>query len=327
MAHSIITLLTNHIAKQKLIAPGETIIIGLSGGPDSVFLLYFLHQLRSAYNLTLIAAHLNHEWRDTADRDELFCKQLCEALNIPFVAKKMSELCMTRNYDGSKEAYARYARRLFFELCVQQHGASKIALAHHKDDQEETFFIRLFRGASLSGLTGMKEQDGLYIRPLLHITKKDILDYLHHHEIAYRIDETNESSDYLRNRIRNQLIPVCNAIDARFPHTLTRTLRSLQTTEDYLEKHTDEVFTTISQVKDTKIFVDQAALLQLHPALQYRCILKWLCTEKVPFTPSESFFDEIIRFLENKAPSHRLLSSWKLCKDKGQLTLQCVKCD
>ncbi len=158
--------------KKGLIHDGARIIIGLSGGPDSVFLLHALAQLRTTRKLFLVAAHLDHEWRTESAQDMQFCKTLAESYAIPFVAKKISQLSLSYKSNGSKEEYGRKARRFFFESLAQEYNADAIALAHHADDQQETFFIRLMRGATVSGLYGMKPKDGLYIRPLLSIKKK-----------------------------------------------------------------------------------------------------------------------------------------------------------
>src|SRR5438132_9177816 len=150
----------NFIVQHHLIKSGNKIVIGLSGGPDSVFLLYFLASLQQKYNLSLIAAHLNHEWRKEADQEQQDCATLAQNLNIPFVTAKRSELSVPFKQNGSQEEYGRKMRRHFFEKVLHEHNADAIALAHHLQDQEETFFIRLIRGSSLTGLTAMKPKHG-----------------------------------------------------------------------------------------------------------------------------------------------------------------------
>ena len=141
----------------ELIKNNQTILVALSGGPDSVCLLHQMHEIAPVYNLKLIAAHLNHEWRGKdSDQDEEFCKALCEKLQIPFFSKRLSQLSGLPAYNGSKENYARRARKLFLHEIAQQNSAYAIATAHHQDDHIETFFIRLIRGASLAGISGIK---------------------------------------------------------------------------------------------------------------------------------------------------------------------------
>ena len=159
-------LIKNYIIKHNLINPHDTIIIGLSGGPDSVFLLHALLHIKDKYNLTLIAAHLNHEWRPEADAEEELCRHLARTI-LNFVSQKLSCLIITVKKNGSKEQDARLMRRHFLESVAHTYNAQRIALGHHAQDQQETFFIRLIRGSSLTGLTGIKPHAGLYIRPLL----------------------------------------------------------------------------------------------------------------------------------------------------------------
>ena len=138
------------IAHHNLIFANKTVVVGLSGGPDSVFLL---HLLSTKFNIDLIAAHLDHEWRPDSHKDVEFCRDLAKKYDVPFVTQEISELPISLKFDGSLEDVGRRARRFFFESICTSHNADLIAVAHHAQDQQETFFIRLLRGASLTGLT------------------------------------------------------------------------------------------------------------------------------------------------------------------------------
>jgi tRNA(Ile)-lysidine synthase len=312
-------------AKHQLFQQNQTIVIGLSGGPDSLFLLHYLVAKKDNLNLKIIAAHLDHEWRETSAKDAVFCKEMCTQLNIPFISKKLSELSIHIKPSGSKEQDARKARRYFFEQIAKEHSADAIALAQHKDDQEETFFIRLLRGASLTGLTGMSPKHGLYIRPLLCITKKEILDWLQQHDVAYLTDPTNISDDFLRNRIRNKLIPVINEIDPRFSGTLAKTMQRLQQTEHFLERLTVQTFENISEFNEKKnnYIINKKNFLMLDSVLQYRILVHWLTQEKVTFPVTQGFLDEIIRFIkqpENKI--HEIAKGWHITKKQNIFYIQ-----
>src|SRR5579859_4278080 len=139
-----------------LIPDNHKIVVGLSGGPDSIFLLHLLADIRTQKNITLIAAHLDHQWRSNSAEDVIFCKKACDDLGIPFVSAQASDLSVAIKPNGSKEEVGRKLRRAFLESVAQQHNAHAIALAHHLQDQEETFLIRLIRGTTLSGLIGMR---------------------------------------------------------------------------------------------------------------------------------------------------------------------------
>lgn len=306
------------IEKNNLIPKGSNIILGLSGGPDSVYLLHFLSKLKDEGLISqLIAAHLDHEWRPESDKDAQFCAQIAKKYNIPLVSRKLSGLGLQLKFDGSKEAFGRKARRHFFHKLAKEYNANIIALAHHTQDQQETFFIRLIRGSSLSGLTAMKPKHGQYIRPLLEINKQEIIDFLDKHNIPYLIDPSNVSQEFLRNRIRKYVIPALKECDERFDVKFKETLDRLTATEQFLEQVTKEKFDQIS-TEDTGIFfVNIKDLLNLHPALRYRVLVYWLCQQNVTFPVSIGFFDEILKFLQQPgSKTHQIHPSWALVKKK-----------
>ena len=310
---SLLSKVFSTILELKLIDPGSHIIVGLSGGPDSVFLLHALHHYSSQNNITLTAAHLDHQWRSDSAKDVQFCQNLCTALGVRFIPQKIENLATSFKFNGSREEMGRKYRRFFFEQLFMQEKADAIALAHHADDQQETFFIRLLRGASLSGLTGMKVRDAHYIRPLLTISKSEILYYLFEHSIPYCTDESNESDAYLRNRVRNMVIPALHKVDARFATTFTQTMKRLQQTEEFLDQLTEQTYIAITKNDAIRLKIHVPSLLALHDALQYRIIMKWLCYEKVSFSPSQSFFDELLRFLKNNNNGkHTITAQWHI---------------
>jgi tRNA(Ile)-lysidine synthase len=298
--------------EQNLICPGATIVVGLSGGPDSVFLLHYLSGIRQEFNITLIAAHLDHGWRAESVHDAAFCQELAADYKIPLILKNLKDTNVSFKVS---EELGRKARRAFFEQVAQEYGATAIALAHHADDQMETFFLRLIRGASLSGLAGIKPKDGLYIRPLLEINKQEILNYLHEHKIPYVIDASNQSDDYLRNRIRNSVIPALKACDDRFEKNFANTHAKLVETEEFLQQL---CAAQLYEMSDETKGLDIQKLLALHPVLRNRVLINWLIMHKVPFTPSQGLLDEIVRFLEKpKSGSHCFYGKWQITKQKS----------
>jgi tRNA(Ile)-lysidine synthase len=315
----MIKAISNYIQTKSLLAPGQTIVIGLSGGPDSVFLSHLLCNLRTEYNLTLIAAHLDHQWRVDSAQDVEFCRSLCAKFDVQFVDGKASEFAGTVKSNGSKEELGRKLRRLFFQQVAEVYGASAIALGHHLQDQQETFFIRMLRGTTLTGLTSMKPKDGLYIRPLLQTSKADIVAYLQQHNIPYLTDPTNESPEFLRNRIRAQVIPALKGCDDRFDTNFLRMLNHLQESEELLE--------TIAQEKLLECVLNSALdhkkLLALEPQLCKRVLLLWLVQNKVPFVPTEKFLDELLRFMSQpRDGEHRVHEQWMLKKHKEKVAIE-----
>lgn len=293
----------------------KKIVLGLSGGPDSIFLFHLLLEAKQNNILDFVAAHLDHEWRQNSYKDLEFCKKLCEKNDIKFFGAKASELNAKIKYNGSKEEAGRKLRRFFFEKILQETKSNFIALAHHAQDQQETFFMRLLRGASLSGLTCMKEIDGQYIRPLLHMSKDEILLHLHNKKIKYLTDESNNSEDFLRNRIRKNVIPAIKLCDERFDKKFESSLKQLQEAEQFLEK--------LAQDEYKNIFTDKNSgnikkFLELDAVIQRRLLIKMLCNTKSKFTPSQAHLNEMLKFLRlARAKSHILGNNWKIIKHKG----------
>lgn len=313
----------NYITKHNLLMHNNIIIIGLSGGPDSVFLMHILVEFQKKYNLSLIAAHLNHEWRLEADAEEVLCRSLSQQLNIPFISAKLSSLDPKKKYNGSKEEYARYMRRQFLEQVLHDHNADAIALGHHAQDQQETFFIRLIRGTSLSGLTGMEPRAGLYIRPLLETNKADILQWLYDKNISYAHDLSNESSDYLRNRIRSTVLPALEQCDERWNNNFLVTINRLKHDDALLDDIAHTTLTKILIQKDDKEVFDTQQFRIIHPSLYHRIIILWLIHNNVPFAITQSFLNEIIRFLSHeRGGKHDIHEEWGLVKKKGMVWIE-----
>lgn len=310
-------LLELHFNQQALAIQQPFIIIGLSGGPDSVFLLYLLNQLAQQNLIRLAAAHLDHGWREKSAHDVQWCKELCEKLAIPFYHEHAKNLTLAIKPSGSQEALGRQLRRKFFDQLSETLGAHLIALGHHADDQQETFFLRLIRGTSLNGLRCMDTFSENYFRPLLDISKSFILEYLSTHEIAYLTDFTNKSTNYLRNRIRHQVIPALQKCDARFDKKLASTIQHLRDEDDFLQELTRQAFEKLF-IKDEKTNIFKGNLKEfqtLHPVLQKRVLIYWLVQSKAHFTPQHNFLLELLKFLNSpRGGSHRVHDTWSIVK-------------
>lgn len=318
----IISSIHQFIEHHKLVPHGSRVVLGLSGGPDSVFLLHALLPLHQSGHINLIAAHLDHGWRAESQNDVDFCQRLAAQHGVRFVAEHARNLSPRKKFNGSQEELGRTLRRQFFERLADEHGSALIALAHHLQDQQETFFLRLVRGSSLSGLTCMKIKNGRYIRPLLETAKADILAYLHQNQISYLVDSTNDSHAFLRNRIRHIALPALEKCDQRFNANFTATLHKLQETEQFLETLTRSSLESAVQKIDDQWHLHLPTFFSFHPIMQHRVLVAWLCHAQATFTPSESFFDEIIRFLRQPTTaSHSLHPTWHIAKSKD---LACI---
>ena len=205
-----------YIEKNQLIRPGDGVVVGLSGGPDSVFLLYALHTLQARMGFTLRAVHVHHGIRGAeADRDEAFSEKLCVKLAVPFQAVHVAAPAYAAQHGLSLEEAARILRYEALEVARQQltTPAAWVAVAHHLDDQAETVLHNLVRGAGLRGLAGMENRRNHVIRPLLSIKREDILKWLKQNNIPYVTDSTNADPHYTRNRIRSTVLPELREIN------------------------------------------------------------------------------------------------------------------
>ncbi len=209
----IILKVKENIIKNNLIENNDKIVLGLSGGPDSVFLLYVLQyikkDLKTKYNINydIIVCHINHMIREESDLDENLSKKYAEKYNLEFYSLKSDVKSIAKVKKISEEECGRDVRYEFFENMLKKCNADKIAVAHNANDNAETIIHNFFRGTGLNGLVGIKPKNGKVIRPILNIQKNEILEYLNKNGIEYNIDRTNTELIYTRNRIRNDLIP------------------------------------------------------------------------------------------------------------------------
>ena len=194
--------------KDKLIEKNDKIVVGFSGGPDSVFLVEMLLKLRDSIKFDIILVHINHLLRGkNSDGDEEFSIEYGNKKGLEVFSRKINITVLGKDMGLTLEEAGRKARYDLFKEIFEKTGANKIALAHNKDDQLETFMFRLTRGAGLEGLEGIISKRDIYIRPISEIYKKDIVEYLNQNNISYRTDETNFENEFTRNSIRLDLIP------------------------------------------------------------------------------------------------------------------------
>lgn len=198
------------ICRYHLLRPNDTVIVGVSGGPDSVALISILHALQYELKVRLIAAHFNHHLRKEAKGDEQFVEDLCRDLNLDFIRGEWKKEKLPPK--GSLEELARQHRFKFLVKTARTKKANVIALGHHRDDLAETVLMRILRGTGLQGMRAIlpkREINGFnFIRPLLGVTKEEIKDYLKKHNLRFRIDTSNKDINFFRNKIRLKLLPL-----------------------------------------------------------------------------------------------------------------------
>ena len=217
--------------KYNLIESNDIIVVGFSGGPDSVFLVEMLKKLQYFFNFKIYLVHINHLLRgEDADSDENFSFEYAKKNNLEIFIKRIPVKEIAKEVGKTLEEVGREERYKFFFEIYEKVGATKIATAHNKDDQIETFLFRLIRGTSLQGLEGIKIKNNNVIRPISEIYKKDILEYLNKNEIQYKIDKTNFENEFTRNSIRLDLIPFIE--------------------ERYNIKFKDKIFSLIKEIRE-----------------------------------------------------------------------------
>ena len=266
-----------YIQRERLLTPGDGVVVALSGGPDSVTLFDLLHRLKAKWDLTLYIAHLNHQLRPNAESDAAFVKQI--ARNYPVYIEKENVLQRAKNKKQSLEEAARDARRAFLDTVKQKTGANKIALGHTKSDQAETVLLRLVRGAGLTGLGGMRPtSEACWIRPLLSFSRSEIEFYVRTRNLQVLRDETNSDPKFLRNRIRTDLIPhLQKAYNPQIEDLLSRLATLLQNDDAHLENIAEQALSEALLYRDNRKFIlDVKRFFGYHISLRRRLIRKVL---------------------------------------------------
>lgn len=198
----------NTIKKYNMINEGDKIVIGVSGGPDSITLLNVLNKFKEKLNIKIYVAHINHMIRKEADEESEYVRKICEKLNVEFYMKKVDVQNEAKRLKIGTEEAGRNIRYSFFEEIAQKVEANKIATAHNSNDNAETVLMNIIRGTSVSGLKGIeKVRDGKYIRPLIECSRQEIEEYCEINNLQPKYDQSNNENIYTRNKIRNLLIP------------------------------------------------------------------------------------------------------------------------
>lgn len=247
-------------------------MVGVSGGPDSVCLLYLLKYLKKELNLALHIAHLNHLLRGKdARKDADFVSKLSLNLDVPIT---LGEIDIHRLSQGcSQEEVARNVRLQFLFKTARKIKADKIALGHNRDDQAETILMRILRGSGLLGLGGIlyKKQMGKFIiiRPLIEIERKDIESFLRKRKIIPRIDKSNLQEVYFRNRIRHKLLSEIKKYNPNIKEVLANMAENVAADYDYIWGNSLKIFEKLKAGRSKlKIKLDLKKFLKLHPSLQ-----------------------------------------------------------
>jgi len=252
------------------------ILVAVSGGVDSVVLLHVLQSLAKDYGISLSVAHFDHQIRRESSADADFVRQLCRRWGLSCYVEARDVPLLAKEQHLSLEMAGRQARRFFLQRIVGDLDADLIALAHHQDDQTETFLLRLLRGSGLSGLAAMRVLSGMWWRPLLERSRADILKYAEAHRLTWVEDESNCDPLFLRNRLRSQIIPRLVKVNPCFSSSVGRLVRQCQVEEDYWQLEVDRHFDSLVISAEDGLRLDRSSLLRCHQALRLRLIREGL---------------------------------------------------
>jgi tRNA(Ile)-lysidine synthase len=268
--------------RHSLIRRGDSLVVGLSGGPDSVALIYLLSKLRRKYSLKIAAAHLDHGLSGQSREYLTTAKKTALTLGVPFYSKKVSVRVSAKKIKRSLEESGRIERYRFFEETAKKTSARKIVTAHTLDDQAETMLMRIFRGSGLRGLSGIpyRRPQGAYVivRPLLDCSKKELVGFLKENGIPYCTDKTNRDPNFTRNRVRHKILPL---IKSSFNPRIDQNLASLrdvcQEAQDYLDREAENAFKRCLRKSSARaLSLDLHRLKRLHPAILSETLFKAL---------------------------------------------------
>ena len=234
------------IKKYGLIQAKDKIVLGVSGGPDSITMLDILRQIQEEFDFEIVVAHINHMIRKEAIQDEEYVKKYCEKNSIEFFVKRIDVMSVANNRKIGTEEAGRFVRYDFFDEVLKQTGSNKIAIAHNKNDKVETIIMHLLRGSGLSGLKGIEPIRENVIRPLIECERKEIEKYCDENRLEPRIDKTNFENDYTRNKIRNIVIPyIEKELNPNIIETIDRLSEVVKKEDRYLEKVALDVYDKI----------------------------------------------------------------------------------
>ena len=261
---------------QSLPEDGDSVVVAVSGGVDSVVLLHLLHRIGvsrpDSRPLSLQAVHLNHQIRHDADADADFVQTLCRGLDIPCHSVSCDVPLLAQNEKISLEMAGRKARRQLLRQVADKQGAGLIALGHHRDDQVETFLLRLTRGSGLSGLAGMVVRDGIWWRPLLNCSRRQLLDYAQRHQLVWREDSSNRDPVFVRNALRLQVVPLLEEINPRLGERILDLGRQIASEENYWQLQLEKTFPLMIVSARDGLRLSRTRLLDCHPALRLRLL-------------------------------------------------------
>ena len=316
----------NTIKKYNLINENDIVLIGVSGGPDSICLLHILNTLKEKLKIKIYVAHVNHMIRKEADSETEYVRNICNNLGIECFVKKIDVEELAKQSKKGTEEMGREIRYNFFDEIANKVKANKIVTAHNNNDNAETILLNILRGSGISGLKGIEaKRDNKYIRPLIETNRKDIEEYCKDNLLNPKIDKTNLDIIYKRNKVRNELIPyIKKEFNPNIIKTINRLSEIVKDENCFLDKIVDTTFNDIciEEQANKKIILDLKKFNKLDIVIKRRIVLytinKLLSTtegiEKINI-------DDIIKLCDNNIGNKYLkpIKKLKILVEKGKI--------
>ncbi len=272
---NIIDIVENTIEKYNLIDKNDKIVIGVSGGPDSIALLDILMKFKNKYNIDIIVAHINHMIRKESEEEAVYVENMCKKYGVDFEYRKVEVEKIARETKKSSETVGREARYSFFNEVLEKYNADKIAVAHNLDDSVETTFMNLMRGSGINGLIGIKYRNNNIIRPILDVSKKQVLEYCEKENLNPRFDKTNFEKIYTRNKIRLDLLPkIREEYNPNINDTIFRLKEILIEEQNCINEIVDENLNKVINYEDSNsISINRREFKKINLAISKKMII------------------------------------------------------
>ena len=260
-----------YIEEHHMFNEHDKVIAGISGGADSVCLLFVLLELRKRKNIDIVAVHVNHMIREgAADEDQKYTEELCKAHNVKCIVWKEDVPSLAKKMKQSEEEAGRDVRRKAFANVLAKEKADKIAMAHHENDNAETFIMHLIRGAGINGLSGIWPVNGNIVRPLLCVSRREIEEYLLEKGITWCNDLTNDEDDYTRNRIRHKVIPLLEEESGGSAvNHINSAIKQIRLAVNFIDTETMKAYNRcVEENEDGAIIINKNELYKCHDTIK-----------------------------------------------------------
>ena len=303
---------------KSILSVNDVVVVGVSGGPDSMCLLHLLNDLKSDFKLKIIVAHMNHKVRKEADEEEEYVRTFSENNDLIFELYELKETIKSNFHSES-----RIIRYKFFEELVNKYNAKYVMTAHHSDDLIETILMRIGRGSNLKGYSGFeiltKKDKYDIVKPLIFYTKEQIIDYMDNNKYKYYIDNTNNEDDYLRNRYRHNILPKLKDENELIHEKYIKYSKVLLSADNFINKYVDNVINNIykNNKLDINLFINEDEYIQRR-IIEY--ILSTIYLDDL-YKVDDNVVNEIIKIIYSNKPniSISLPNDYKITKEYNYL--------